>query len=152
MAAAEKAIRLSMNWSHDDEQELLRMTSLGVRLKSIASKLGRSPGSIRGKMQSLSRQGKLPERGKRLERCSRIIVHTPRSEIEDPPRSIPEPEGMTRQPWIDLRHDQCQWSLGGFFDPPSNTFQCCGLPVEKGERFCNHHMKYRKKGWHDEDG
>lgn len=63
--------------------------------------------------------------------------------IMSPPMEVPIPEGATKQPWNELEIDQCQFHLDTFWDGPSNSFPCCGLPVsgghELGRRFCEYH-------------
>lgn len=69
--------------------------------------------------------------------------------IQSPPKEVPVPEGVLGISWDDLDSNQCQWALDGFWDGPSNTFPCCGLPVNGnglGRRFCDYHKKIAQVG------
>lgn len=67
-------------------------------------------------------------------------------EVKDPPKDIPVPKGAKHKPWIDLKHNECQWALNDFWSDPSNKMPCCGLEVkDKRKRFCEYHMKVAKE-------
>lgn len=70
--------------------------------------------------------------------------------IEAPPKDVPIPNNVTNQPWNELTESQCQFALDGFFDGPSNTFPCCGLPTVGGSglgrRFCEYHKNIAENG------
>lgn len=70
--------------------------------------------------------------------------------IEAPPKFVPVPENATFQPWNELKENQCQFALDGFFDGPSNDFPCCGQPTVGGKglgrRFCEYHRDVAENG------
>lgn len=70
--------------------------------------------------------------------------------IEAPPRPVPIPENATFQPWGELKENQCQFALDGFFDGPSNDFPCCGKETFGGKglgrRFCEYHKHVAEFG------
>ena len=70
-----------------------------------------------------------------------------RDEVEDPPKEIPVPEGARNVAWVDLESNECQWAMGGFWDKGGMNMPCCGLSTKPLKRFCEHHEKYKVKGW-----
>lgn len=70
--------------------------------------------------------------------------------IVSPPKKVPVPEEAKKIPWIDLKPNECQYHLDGFWDEPSNAFPCCGLPVAggrgRGRRFCEYHKEISEVG------
>lgn len=67
------------------------------------------------------------------------------TKIQSPPEYVPPPSGALFMPWDELKSNQCQWALDGFWDGPSNSFPCCGLETVGGNglgrRFCEYHVK-----------
>ncbi len=133
------------------DDELISLLSLGKTYKEVSKKLGIKEGTVISRFKTLKKNGVEVGNKRRVHRSKKIKPPVDKTiEIEDPPMKIPVPDGATFQPWIDLKKDQCQWSMGDFWDDPSNVFECCGLKTENRKRFCDYHLAFAKKGWNDE--
>ena len=134
-----------MKWNKEQQDEIQKLWNLNYTVEEIAIALDRTFFSVKGYIDR-----------KRVLFPKRIIedrviqkIASPRAsirtEIEDPPKMIPIPEGALSLPWVELSVRQCQWGISNdFYEPVSNTFLCCGLPVVR-DRCCEYHLKYRKK-------
>lgn len=136
-------------WTEQEEKEFHRLWLMNCTFDEIAISLNRSKKSIQGYVERSRRKGRLEFRIQ--DKVLSVIIGKQKREklieIEDPPRMVPIPDGALNIPWVDLERNQCQWGLSNdFFEPASNKFLCCGLKIVK-DRCCEHHLKYRKKGW-----
>lgn len=111
----------------------------GFTKGQVSGIVTRNPSLFKERIQKVNQNG--------FSRKTKEILNPKPVTIEDPPRMVPIPDGALNIPWVDLERNQCQWGLSNdFFEPASNKFLCCGLKVVK-DRCCEHHLRYRKKGW-----
>ena len=131
-------IKDSVYWTEIRITEASELWASGKTDKEIGSHFGKSPGVIR-KLAHKNRDH-FPVKSISHGGFARKIISQEDVVIEDPPKDIPIPEGALKVPYDELPSNGCQWSLGDFWDKPSDKFICCGLPIDKN-RFCEYHAK-----------
>ena len=138
-------------WSDERKKQLVELWKTDLTVNEIAVFVGKTSSSILG---IIRRNRKLfpQRRANSGNKIRKIRVRNPSKSvrtltirpkdviIEDPPKDIPVPEGALKVPYDELETGMCQWSLGDFWDEPSDKFICCGLPIDKN-RFCEYHAK-----------